>query len=61
MVQIVGGVVYHIKHVHVVNFAIASLKRVVVQKRQSFPSNLKGLNCSGKPNSNARPSFHVAP
>jgi hypothetical protein len=45
-VQVVGGVVYHSRHVHVVYFAIASLKRVVVQKRQSFPCNLQGLNCT---------------
>jgi hypothetical protein len=45
-VQVVGGVVYHSRLVHVVYFAIASLKRVVVQKRQSFPCNLQGLNCT---------------
>jgi hypothetical protein len=45
-VQVVGGVVYHIRPIHVVNFSIASLKRVVVQKRQSFPCNLEGQNCT---------------
>jgi hypothetical protein len=44
-VKVVGGVVYHSRPVHVVYFAIASLKRVVVKKRQSFPCNLQGLNC----------------
>jgi hypothetical protein len=43
-VQVVGGVVYHSRPVHVVNFAMASLKRVVVKKRQSFPCNLQGIN-----------------
>jgi hypothetical protein len=35
------GVVYHIRHVHVLNFSISSLKRVV-QKRQSLSCNLEG-------------------
>jgi hypothetical protein len=41
-----GGVVYHIRPVHVVNFAIAILKTVVVQKRQSLPCKLEGQNCT---------------
>jgi hypothetical protein len=45
-VQVVGDVVYHSRPAHVVYFAIASLKRVVVQKRQSFPCNLQGINCT---------------
>jgi hypothetical protein len=42
--KVFGGVVYHIRPIHVVNFSIASLKRVVVKKRQSFPCNLEGRN-----------------
>jgi hypothetical protein len=49
-VQVVGGVVYHTRHVHVVYFAISRLKRVVVQKRQSLPCNLQGLNCTKRQN-----------
>jgi hypothetical protein len=45
-VQVVGDVVYHSRHVHVVYFEIASLKGVVVKMRQSFPCNLQGLNCT---------------
>jgi hypothetical protein len=45
-VQVLGGVVYHSRPVHVVNSAIASLKRVVVQKRKSLPCNLQGINCT---------------
>jgi hypothetical protein len=45
-VQVVGGVVYHIRPDHVVNFAIAILKMVDVQKRQSFPCKLEGQNCT---------------
>jgi hypothetical protein len=41
-VQVDEGVVYHIRPVYVVNFAIESLKRVVVQNRQSLPCNLEG-------------------
>jgi hypothetical protein len=43
-VKVFGVVVYHIIPIHVVKFAIASLKRVVVQKRQSLPCNLEGRN-----------------
>jgi hypothetical protein len=43
-VQVVVSVVYHSRPFHVVNFAIAILKRVVVQKRQSLPCNLQGIN-----------------
>jgi hypothetical protein len=57
----VGGVVYHTRHVHVVYFSIASLKRVVVQKKEFFPCNLQGLNCTKRQNENACPSFPVVP
>jgi hypothetical protein len=42
---IVGDVVYHSRPGHVVYFSIPSLKRVVVQKRQSLPCDLQGINC----------------
>jgi hypothetical protein len=45
-VQVVGDVVYHSRLVHVVYFSIVNLKRVVVKKRQFFPCNLQGLNCT---------------
>jgi len=46
VVKVVEGVVYHSRPVHVVNFAIASLKRVDMQKRQILPCNLQGLHCT---------------
>jgi hypothetical protein len=45
-VRVVGDAIYHSRHVHVVHFAIASLKRVAMQKRQTFPCNLEGINCT---------------
>jgi hypothetical protein len=45
-VHVVGDVVYHSILGNVVYFAIASLKRVVVQQRQSFPCNLQGVECT---------------
>jgi hypothetical protein len=45
-VQVFGVVVYHIRPHHVVNFAIAILKTVDVQKRQSLPCKLEGENCT---------------
>jgi hypothetical protein len=45
-VQVVGDVAYHSRHGHVDSFKIASLKRVVVQKRQNFPCNLQGIKCT---------------
>jgi hypothetical protein len=45
-VQVHGDVVYHSGPTHVVYFAIASLKRGVVEKRQSFSCNLQGINCT---------------
>jgi hypothetical protein len=42
-VQVVGDVVYHSRPGHVVYFAIAILKRVVLQKRNIFPFNLQGI------------------
>ena len=59
--QAVGDVVYHSRPAHVVYFAAASLKRVVVQNRQSLSCNLQGLNYTKWVNENACPSFPVAP
>jgi hypothetical protein len=58
-VQVVGGIYYHSRHVHVVRFLISRLKRVVVKKRQLFPCNLQGINCTKLLNENACPSFPI--
>jgi hypothetical protein len=44
-VQVFGDVVNHSIPIDVVYFAISTLKRVFVKKRQSFPCNLQGINC----------------
>jgi hypothetical protein len=59
-VKVIGGISYHSRHVHVVIFLLSNLKRVVVQKRQLFPCNLQGINCTKLLNENACPSFPIA-
>jgi hypothetical protein len=55
-VPVARDVVYHSIPSHLVYFSIASLKRVVVQKRQSLPCILQGINCTKLLNENACPS-----
>jgi hypothetical protein len=45
-VKVVEDVVYHSRPTNVVYFVVASLERVVVQKRQNFPCNLQGIICT---------------